>query len=243
MVPNNYFHLSASEYNTSILLKSSLRLVIRKGVNTNPWLLCQYNLFCKDIFWDSKLSNRFFSLTIASNWWYYKLIFLISVGHCYKKHFQRRTGNNVQWSFDTTLSSCTVCCLPSCLSFFLIPEHLLSGTSVDIGLWFVFWGPSIGAIDYPNNAGESPWRWLYILYLISCKFLQLKWYISHVILTLILNKIMKQVLLFACHDLTVGHLMYCPQRETVACTTLRKTLSTLLDVRSKRSATARAGSW
>ena len=137
-----------------------------------------------------------------------------------------------------------VCCLFSCLSFFLIPEHLLSGTSF---CWYRplvrVQGPSIGPIDYPNNAGESPWRWLYILYLISCKFLQLKWYISHVILTLILNKIMKQVLLFACHDLTVGHLMYCPQRETVACTTLRKTLSTLLGVRSKRSATARAGSW
>lgn len=87
-------------------------------------------------------------------------------------------------------------------------------------------GADIGAIDYPNNARESPFflkRWLYILHLISCRFLHLKWYISHAILTLILNKIMKQVLLFACHDSTVGHLMYCPQRETVACTTLRKT--------------------
>lgn len=52
-------------------------------------------------------------------------------------------------------------------------------------------GADIGAIDYPNNARESPFflkRWLYILHLISCRFLHLKWYISHVILTLILNK-------------------------------------------------------
>ena len=54
---------------------------------------------------------------------------------------------------------------------------------------------------------------------------------------------MKHMLLFAYHDLPVGHLMYCPQRLIVACTTLRKTLSTLLDVGSKRSATARTGSW
>ena len=98
-----------------------------------------------------------------------------------------------------------VVCLVVCL--FLIPEHLLSGTTFCWCRPLVrVQGADISAIDYPNNARESPFflkRWLYILHLISCKFLHLKWYISHAILTLILNKIMKQVLLFACHDSTI----------------------------------------
>ena len=37
--------------------------------------------------------------------------------------------------------------------------------------------------------------------------------------------------------------VYCPQRETVASTALRNTLSTLLDVRSKQSSSVWGGSW